>query len=65
MIFMLVNSQGARCLISMLSTKHSTVLLSWLHELCNVQWRRSGVFIVKFENISYHALVFLLLTLSR
>ena len=28
------------------------------------QWRRSGVFIVNFEHISYHALVFLLLTLN-
>ena len=29
------------------------------------QWRRSGVFIVKFEHISHLVLVFLLLTLSR
>ena len=29
------------------------------------QWRRSGVFIVNFEHISYLALVFLLLTLNR
>ena len=29
------------------------------------QWRRSGVFIVDFEHISYLVLVFLLLTLSR
>ena len=29
------------------------------------QWRRSGVFTVKFEHISYLLLVFLLLTLSR
>ena len=29
------------------------------------QWRRSGVFIVNFEHISYLVLVFLLLTLSR
>ena len=29
------------------------------------QWRRSGVFIVKFEHISYLVLVFLLLTLNR
>ena len=29
------------------------------------QWRRFGVFIVDFEHISYLALVFLLLTLSR
>ena len=29
------------------------------------QWRRSGVFIVKFEHISHLALVFLLLTLRR
>ena len=29
------------------------------------QWRRSGVFIVNFEQISYLVLVFLLLTLSR
>ena len=28
------------------------------------QWRRSGVFVVKFEHISLLALVFLLLTLS-
>ena len=28
-------------------------------------WRRSGVFIVNFEHISYLVLVFLLLTLSR
>ena len=28
------------------------------------QWRRSGVFIVNFQNISHHVLVFLLLTLS-
>ena len=28
-------------------------------------WRRSGVFIVKFEHISHFVLVFLLLTLSR
>ena len=29
------------------------------------QWCRSGVFIVNFEHISHHALVFLLLTLSK
>ena len=29
------------------------------------QWRRSGVFIVNFEDISHLVLVFLLLTLSR
>ena len=29
------------------------------------QWRRSGVFIVNFENISHLVLVFLLLTLCR
>ena len=29
------------------------------------QWRRSGIFIVNFEHISYLVLVFLLLTLSR
>ena len=28
-------------------------------------WRRSGIFIVNFEPISHHVLVFLLLTLSR
>ena len=28
-------------------------------------WRRSAVFIVKFEHISHLVLVFLLLTLSR
>ena len=28
-------------------------------------WRRSGVFIVNFEHISYLVLVFLLLTLNR
>ena len=28
------------------------------------QWRRSGFFIVNFEHISHHVLVFLLLTLS-
>ena len=28
------------------------------------QWRRSGVFIVKFEHISHLLLVFLLLTLN-
>ena len=28
-------------------------------------WRRSGIFTVSFEQISHHALVFLLLTLSR
>ena len=28
-------------------------------------WRRSGIFIVNFEQILYHVLVFLLLTLSR
>ena len=28
------------------------------------QWRRSGIFIVNFEQISHLALVFLLLTLS-
>ena len=28
-------------------------------------WRRSGIFIVNFEHISYLVLVFLLLTLSR
>ena len=28
-------------------------------------WRRSGIFIVNFEQISHLALVFLLLTLSR
>ena len=30
-----------------------------------VEWRRSGVFIVNFEHISYLVLVFLLSTLSR
>ena len=29
------------------------------------QWRRSGVFIVTFEHISHHVLMFLLLTLGR
>ena len=29
------------------------------------QWRRLDVFIVNFEHISHHFLVFLLLTLSR
>ena len=29
------------------------------------QWRRSGVFIVNFEHISHHVLVYLLLTLSN
>ena len=29
------------------------------------QWRRSGVFVVKFEHIPHLVLVFLLLTLSR
>ena len=29
------------------------------------QWRRSGAFIVNFEDISHYALVFLLLTLNR
>ena len=29
------------------------------------QWRRSGVFVVYFEHISYLGLVFFLLTLSR
>ena len=29
------------------------------------KWRRSDVFIVKFEHISHLALVFLLLTLNR
>ena len=28
-------------------------------------WRRSGIFIVNFEHISYLVLVFLLLTLNR
>ena len=28
------------------------------------QWRRSGIFIVNFEHISHHVLVFLLLTLN-
>ena len=29
------------------------------------QWRRSGIFIVKFEHISYLFLLFLLLTLRK
>ena len=29
------------------------------------QWRRSGVFVVNFENNSHLVLIFLLLTLSR
>ena len=29
------------------------------------QWRRSGVFIIKFEHISHLVLVFLLLTLNK
>ena len=29
------------------------------------QWRRSGVFIVTFENISHLSLMFLLLTLNK
>ena len=34
-------------------------------EICSQrQWRQSGVFIVKFEHISYLVLVFLLLTLN-
>ena len=29
------------------------------------KWRRSGIFIVNFENISHLVIVFLLITLSR
>ena len=31
----------------------------------DTKWRRSGVFIVNFEHISYLVLVFLLLTFSK
>ena len=35
------------------------------HSFASLNWRRSGVFIINFENISHLALVFLLLTLSN
>ena len=54
--FFKVNNTGAMCAICLKLTKKTSVWRQWCH---------SGVFIVKFEQISHIMLVFLLLTSNK